>query len=139
MDIKYTLKILVIILIFLSLIIFINLNKQFKFNNFMRIINVEGLQNNIHKSSPIGLTGNIAFCDYHKGVSLEMACNKLTNDNCNSTNCCVLTNENKCKAGNKLGPIFNTDKNGQTINIDYYYYRNKCYGNRCNKNKNKIL
>ena len=43
----------------------------------------------------------------------------------------VLVNGKKCAAGNESGPTFNTDKNGKTKNIDYYYYQSKCYGNKC--------
>jgi hypothetical protein len=37
-------------------------------------------------------------------------------------------------AGGARGPTFNTDENGKTNNLDYYYYQNKCYGAKCKKN-----
>jgi len=74
-----------------------------------------------------------SFCKSHIGSSdlLNESCNKLTQKNCNSTSCCVWTNNNKCVAGSENGPTYNTDKNGKTIDLDYYYYKNKCYGTKC--------
>jgi len=57
--------------------------------------------------------------------------NKLTKYNCGLTSCCVWTDENKCKAGNKSGPIFNSDENGKTKTNELYYFKNKCYGANC--------
>lgn len=77
------------------------------------------------------------FCRKYHGKSheLEEACKKLTNDNCKTSGCCVLANvENtglKCMAGDKQGPTYQTDNNGNDINFDYYYYQNKCYGDNC--------
>ena len=62
---------------------------------------------------------------------MNTQCGKLTRKNCNATSCCVLTSEQKCLAGNADGPTFNTNNNGKTINLDYYYYQNKCYGDKC--------
>ena len=62
--------------------------------------------------------------------SLKTSCGKLTKKNCNSTSCCVVLNGKKCVAGNQDGPTFKTES-GEDINIDYYYYQNKCYGNNC--------
>jgi hypothetical protein len=77
---------------------------------------------------------NDAFCENKNisgGGSLEQSCKKLTKNNCNSTSCCVWTSENKCTSGNINGPIFNTNSNGKTIELDYYYFKNKCYGKNC--------
>ena len=74
-----------------------------------------------------------AFCESHRGSSgtLDKSCEKLTNGNCNSTSCCVWTSDKKCAAGNEKGPTFNTNANGQTNQLDYYYFKGKCYGNNC--------
>ena len=71
------------------------------------------------------------FCKLHDGKSneLEGACNKLTEDNCNKVSCCVYANGNKCVAGSQNGATYKTDANNETINVDYYYYKNKCFGN----------
>ena len=76
---------------------------------------------------------NDAFCESHRGSSgtLDESCGKLTQSNCKSTSCCVLTSDDKCKAGDINGPIFNSDSNGKTKQIDYYYNNNKCYGEKC--------
>jgi hypothetical protein len=74
-----------------------------------------------------------AFCQHHRGASsvLEKSCGNLTQNNCNSTSCCVWTSNNKCVAGKANGPTYNKDANGKTKNLDYYYYKNKCYGAKC--------
>ena len=65
--------------------------------------------------------------------SLKESCTKLTKKNCNSTSCCIVLNGKKCVAGNQDGPTFKTNS-GEDINVDYYYYQNKCYGNSCPAN-----
>jgi hypothetical protein len=81
----------------------------------------------------IAMNKSDAFCENHVGSTgiLEESCGKLTKNNCSSTSCCVLTSDNKCLAGNEQGPTFNTDKNGKTHALDYYYFQNKCYGAKC--------
>ena len=64
--------------------------------------------------------------------NLEKDCNTFTEDNCTAAGCCVWAKtdaDNKCVAGNKNGPIYKTDDNGNKIDIEAYYYKNKCYGN----------
>jgi hypothetical protein len=70
-----------------------------------------------------------SFCKkYEKNTSeLEGACEKLTTSNCKTSNCCVWVNNNKCSAGSSTGPTFTTDKNGDRISVDTYYYQNKYY------------
>ena len=69
------------------------------------------------------------FCK-STSASLKESCAKLTKKNGNSTSCCVMLNGKNCVAGNQDGPTFKTDS-GEDINIDYYYYQNKCYGDNC--------
>ena len=69
------------------------------------------------------------FCKINLG-SLKEACSKLTNKNCNKPACCVVLNGKKCVAGSQNGPTFKTEL-GKNINIDYYYFQNKCYGDGC--------
>ena len=78
-----------------------------------------------------------SFCENNRGSSanLDKSCGNLTQQNCNSTSCCNWTSDNKCVAGNKNGPTFNTDSNGKTKTLDYYYFQNKCYGSKCSTNK----
>jgi hypothetical protein len=66
--------------------------------------------------------------------SSKPSCEKLTDKNCNKTSCCVLLNGEKCVPGAEDGPTFKTNK-GEKVNVDYYYFQNKCYGDAdaCNK------
>ena len=128
MDLKYLLKIFIVLFLILSIIIFINtmglnLNDAETQKKLIKVITVEGLESI--------LPSNQAFCEVNKGYDLEKSCNELTNQNCNLTSCCVWTNDNKCKAGNKSGPTFNSNSNGKTNSLDYYYFQNKCYGEKC--------
>jgi hypothetical protein len=129
--IKYCLNVFIIALLIIALIVFmntigINLNMKEQPKELLQVVTIEGLENSIK-------TGADAFCESYKGSSggLNSACGNLTNKNCNVTSCCVLTSDKKCVAGNASGPTYNTDNNGKTINLDYYYYKNKCYGNKC--------
>ena len=74
-----------------------------------------------------------SFCKSYEGQSglLDNSCKKLTKNNCNVTPCCVWTSDEKCVAGSSSGPTFNTDSKGKTLSLDYYYYKNKCYGKSC--------
>ena len=135
MDVKYILNILIISILFLSFISIIfligtNLNAK---TNLLQGVTMEGLENPLDTS--IIMNKNDAFCKNHIGSSgtLDDSCKKLTKNNCNSTSCCVFTSDTKCAAGNSNGPTFNTDQNGKTKQLDYYYFQNKCYGNKCPK------
>jgi len=71
--------------------------------------------------------GNMCSSSNSKN-EIESNCNKLTETNCKSVGCCVYLNNEKCVSGNQNGPQFSTDSNGNNINVDNYYYKNKCYG-----------
>lgn len=59
-------------------------------------------------------------------LEVEEMCKKLDHDTCAYTSSCVyLADNNKCVPGNKRGPYVSYSD----INVDYYYYRGKCYGN----------
>ncbi len=64
-----------------------------------------------------------SFCEHRTSES----CKKLTRNNCNSVKCCVWMSDDTCVAGNERGPTYNTDDNGKTKAIDFYYYQNKRY------------
>jgi hypothetical protein len=70
------------------------------------------------------------FCETYRGKSheLEGECNKLMQYRCNTTDCCVWSNNSKCSAGGINGVTYKTDDDGNMITIDSYYYKNKCYG-----------
>jgi len=78
------------------------------------------------------------FCKSNIGnsVKLQESCSSLIEDNCRATSCCVyadIEGTEQCHAGDIHGPTFRRDENGKTKNIDYYYFRNKCYGQGCPK------
>ena len=140
--IKYVLNVFIIVLLIIALIVLmntigINLNIDEPPKKLLQVITIEGLK---EREPPIK-TGADAFCESYKGSSgdLNTACSKLTNKNCNSTSCCILSSDKKCVAGNADGPTYNTDSNGKTINLDYYYYQNKCYGDKCPDKMKKII
>ena len=68
-------------------------------------------------------------------------CMKQSDEQCNLRKCCVLAMKKgdkkaTCLAGDELdGPIYKLDKDGNRMNFDYYYYRNKCHGRGCPKPK----
>lgn len=61
----------------------------------------------------------------------EKMCNGLSETNCKNIDCCVFLSNNKCVVGDESGPTFKTDENNKNINFDYYYYKEKCYGDSC--------
>jgi len=137
MDLKYILKVFIIVFLILSLIAFINtlglnLNEEPREKKLLQVVTIEGLDN---LSTSIPMSKSQAFCDVHKGSSgsLDESCSKLTRGNCYDTSCCVWTSNQKCVAGGVDGPTFNTDSNGATKQLDYYYFQGKCYGSGCLK------
>jgi hypothetical protein len=134
--IKYCLNVLIIVLLIIAVFIFVNtsgmnLNMEKRSKKLSQVVTIEGLKE--RENTNLIKTGADAFCESYKGSSgdLNTACGNLTNKNCNSTSCCILTSDKKCVAGNANGATYNTDSNGKTINLDYYYYQNKCYGDKC--------
>lgn len=126
--IKFVLKIFIFVFLFVSFIIFIksivlNLLQVYKIEGYEMMSETDNILNN-----------KDAFCESHRGSSniLEESCGKLTKRNCLETSCCVFTSEDKCLAGGEGGPTFNSDSNGKTKNLDYYYYKEKCFGPKCN-------
>lgn len=65
-----------------------------------------------------------SFCKSFLGDagSLESACNRLTEESCSKTSCCVYTDMNKCVAGSKHGPTFKSYKDGNPIKNSFFYY-----------------
>jgi len=133
LDLKYILKIFIIVFLILSLILFINsiglnLNVQTGNKKLLQMYTMEGFEDN-----PVMMNKSDAFCESHRGSSgaLDESCGKLTQTNCASTSCCVWTSDNKCVAGGEGGPTFNSDSKGKTKQLDYYYFQNKCYGDKC--------
>jgi hypothetical protein len=68
-----------------------------------------------------------SFCKSNTGNKLNDKCKNLTFTNCNNTDCCIYEKNASCMAGNRDGALFNTDQNGKTKKITYYF-KNICYG-----------
>ena len=135
-TLKFTLKVFIVVLLIFALIVFINtiglnLNTEEKPKKLIKVVTLEGLET--IPETDITFNKKNSFCESHRGSSniLEESCGNLTQRNCISTSCCVFTSENKCVAGDKKGPTFNSDAKGKTKNLDYYYYQDKCYGPKC--------
>ena len=92
-----------------------------------KIVDVEGFDN---------LNLENGFCKSHQGnrAELNKSCGELTKDSCMITDCCVYANmngEDKCFSGDEHGPTFRRNSDGKTYDIDYYYFKNKCFGRGC--------
>lgn len=113
---------LILIFLYLSNLVFNKSSNKYK----------ESMNNlNASDNGKVDMDKYNNFCKMYQGNSsqLEIACNKLTSENCNKVSCCVQINGEKCVAGSQRGPTYKTDKKGDNINVDYYYYKNKCTGN----------
>jgi len=72
------------------------------------------------------------ICDEYRYQpnKLENACNNLDNNSCKMSGCCVSLGGSKCVAGNEQGPTMKYNYSNYLVkDRDYYYYKNKCYGN----------
>lgn len=80
-------------------------------------------------SAPYLLGG---FCNYFKAspMETEQKCKQLSPEICASTDCCVLLSGRKCVAGDEHGAKYKTNYSDFLLgNVDYYYYKGKCFGN----------
>ena len=115
----------IIFIIFISLIVFV-----IKTRPYLK----EALRN---RNNPDIATTSLedSFCRFYdsdaSAKNLNESCGKLTEGNCVNSKCCVWGQKgetSKCYAGNKSGPIFKTDNESNKLDVDSYYYMNKCYG-----------
>ena len=60
----------------------------------------------------------------------DQYCSKYFNekDNCTANSCCVWLNNKKCVGGDRHGPTY-LSNGKKPINIEYYHYKNDCFGN----------
>jgi hypothetical protein len=73
---------------------------------------------------------DVCLSTEHSIMEREAKCNALDKTKCMASGCCVLLGGEKCIAGNQSGATNRSNYSDHTIiNRDYYYYRNKCYGN----------
>jgi len=80
------------------------------------------------KGLRMGLNDSFCECSASNPEQMQEQCSNLTEYNCKRVGCCVFTSANKCVAGNQNGP------SNAILPVDYYYYKNKCYGNNCPSN-----
>lgn len=80
------------------------------------------------KNLKMGMGDSFCECTDNNPGFLDQQCGTLTEYNCKNVGCCVFTSTGKCKAGNAQGMSMSMAP------IDYYYYMNKCYGEKCPKN-----
>lgn len=133
--------------IFIILIIIVKLNINIENQEGLTVANADKKVNNMDDETIENIDeegdneqdddDSRQFCKLNQGEThvLEEKCNKLHNDSCKVSGCCVLakftTGETKCVAGTRTGPTYMSDENQNMHEIDQYYYQNKCYGNDC--------
>ena len=96
----------------------------------VEIVTIEKMKNMDSPTSKVDFDLANNFCNHFPDNvnDLEQEVANFTKENCMTTKCSVWVNDEKCVAGNEMGPIYKTDNNGNKIPIDTYYYMNKCYG-----------
>jgi hypothetical protein len=135
---KFLLLFLVLLFGLVSFSLLTNKNQKDGFSNYQNFIgNIKETIFNVTTPYPKEILQNdispplLNFCNVY-GSSL---CHDLTNENCQSSKCCVLLNGQgtntektqdvsnpKCVGGSINGPTFQTD-------ADSFYYMNKLYPN----------
>jgi hypothetical protein len=124
----------VIVCIIFALLIIINirgwdLNPPKPDTKLVQEVVVETFEQNLAEEiSSMKLSSSDSFCQSHLGKSaeLETSCGELTDEGCSQTTCCVLatsSGKHMCKAGDKDGPTFKKDADGNLISMDAYYYQ----------------
>ena len=125
--------IIVVVVLFLLVLINIkgiNLNEKKIQSKLLQKVTVETFGSTIDSTSDINLDKIMGktntFCESYLENSgeLEKACEQLTKSNCANVTCCVFNN-GKCAAGDINGPTYKTDKDGNLITMDSYYYLGK--------------
>ena len=105
-----------------------------------KMVDIEAFDNNKNKENDGDKdeknTPADHFCEDMKGKSheLETHCNSFTEQSCKYSSCCVyasIDGTEKCMAGGADGPTYGRNDDGTMKNIEYYYYKNKCYGDKC--------
>ena len=63
----------------------------------------------------------------HDPKPLHDTCTTHSKRACKTASFCVLLDGEKCVGGNRHGPTYLT-QDGDKVDYNYYYYKNKCYG-----------
>jgi hypothetical protein len=79
--------------------------------------------------TPQFVENGIIVPPYLSNIELNTICKSITTDDCVASSYCALVGDGlsrpKCVPGNARGPYLSYSD----INVDYYYYQNRCYGN----------
>ena len=121
-----------VVIFFLTLITIFSLlgvdfNTIYKKNNVDKIVSFETF--GIDKTD-VNADNSESLCEKYAATPhlIEEKCNTFSSQSCNAASCCVCLNGKKFVAGNKHGPTYFSDNNGNNIDILYYYHKNKCSG-----------
>ena len=135
--IKENVKVIIIIVVVLLLLLVlinirgIDLNENKTGSKLIQKVTVETFDSTSDSTIDLDKIMNKkhTFCESYLENSgeLEKACKQLTQSNCSDIKCCVFNN-GKCAAGDINGPTYKTDKDGNLITMDTYYYLGKCKG-----------
>lgn len=135
-------SILLVVVIMLGLMVYfsmkdIDLNSSMKTSGENKRVDIEAFDNKMKgDAEPDSTSPSDHFCEDMKGKTheLETHCNSFTEQSCKFSSCCVyasIDGSEKCMAGDSAGPTYGRNDDGTMKNIEYYYYKNKCYGDKC--------
>jgi hypothetical protein len=122
------LTVVIVFITLLSIFLILGINFNPSTNKIIqKEVVVESMASGNTFSNP---SNNDNFCNQFSSQShvLDKQCNRLTEHNCNATNCCVwLTTKDKnqsCVAGGEGGPTF-LSSGGKDIDVAYYSFKGK--------------
>ncbi len=133
-------SVILVVVVMLGTIVFLSLKDidmkpSSKHSGYNKIVDIEAFEEK--KDGDVNHPAD-HFCEDMKGKTheLETHCNSFTEQSCKYSSCCVyasIEGTEKCMAGGSDGPTFGRNEDGKKKNIDFYYYKQKCYGDKCNK------
>jgi|688.fasta_scaffold04390_19 hypothetical protein len=101
-----------------------------KYEDSVYLSKLTGLSSTSPLYNTAAMKSGFCFQMQNDPQGLEEQCNKLDQNVCASTSCCVLLGSSKCVSGNQNGPIMKANYSDKFIgNREYYYYMGRCYGN----------
>lgn len=86
----------------------------------VRVVTVEGFD----------ADGSESFCQKYQSTPhlLHEECKKFGEQSCNVPPCCVWLNGEQCVAGNRFGPTYYSDDEGNDIKVNFFHHQRKCRG-----------
>lgn len=134
LNIGIIIFIVIVLLVIISLM-GINFNTPLPPTHLVQSVTFETFEPNLDENmDDLNMSVEQSFCSSldSNSADLEKSCNELTKENCAEVGCCVYMRDRlngKCVAGYNSGPTYKTDKDGNLITTDRYYYLGKCFGN----------